>query len=202
MHLAELVYRQQLGHPQSQQGFLTGPKPRPPPGLNIKEILNFPSLPSNRAFCTCKQGTLYGAHCPSLAFTLHLLCLPPSKHFHRQVSLSPFTDGTKREAQKVKGFNEGRSESQSRGGNRPQSSLLPGLSPAPSQAQLETGQPLSALPTLQQCANPLIFATSSSELKPHLSNQRGTDLRMEGAISQNQSKADGLAKTPSGGREA
>lgn len=48
-------------------------------------------------------------------------------------------------------------KSRSRGGNRTQRSLLPGLSPAPSEAWLETSQRLSAtaLPTPQRHANPL-----------------------------------------------
>lgn len=57
--------------------------------LISRKFLPFSSLPSSGASCRCTQGALYGKHCPSLAFTLDLLCQDPSKHFHRQVSLSP-----------------------------------------------------------------------------------------------------------------
>lgn len=57
--------------------------------LISRKFLQLSSLPSSGASCRCTQGALYGKHCPSLAFTLDLLCQDPSKHFHKQVSLSP-----------------------------------------------------------------------------------------------------------------
>lgn len=58
---------QQLGRPQPQQGFLTGPKPRPPPGLNIKEISQF-------SFFALKQGLLHMQTRDSLWGTLSTTC--------------------------------------------------------------------------------------------------------------------------------
>ena len=62
----------------------------------------------------------------------------PQSIFTDKCHCLPLTDGTERRAQKVKWFNKGQTQKvRAEVGNRTHSSLLPGLSPAHSQAQWE-----------------------------------------------------------------
>lgn len=148
MHLAELTSRQQLGSPQPQKGLQTGPQPCPPPGLDIKEISPFfflalktgPLADANKGLFMGSTASHWLLHCIFYASI-------PQSTFTDKCHCLPLTDGAERKAQKVKGFNEGHSKSQSRGGNRTQSSLLPGPSPATPRPRWEQPASVSALPT-------------------------------------------------------
>lgn len=166
-----------------------------------RKFLNFSSSPSNTASRRRKQGPIYGKRRSSLAFTLRLLCtICPSKRFHRKCHcLRPYR-WHQRKAQEVKWFKEGRWKCQSRVEKGSQGSLLPGAPPAHSQAWLSaTRGPGCPHRHLSACKSP-----SAVRLAAHVFLTTSTEPWVEGAILQNQLKANGRAntqKSQSGGYE-
>lgn len=130
--------RQLLRSPQPQKGLLTGPEPCPLPGLDIKEISQF-------FFLALKWGLLQMQTRGSLWETLPITSfyiasfMPISLKALSQTSVivSPLQMAPKGKHGKLSGSTKVTQKSQSRGGNRTQSTLLPSLSPACSQAQWE-----------------------------------------------------------------
>lgn len=115
MPLAQLTSRQPPRSPQPQKGFLTGPEPRPLPGLRYQGNFSISSLSLQiRPLAEENKGLFMG----SRAHLLLLHCI-----FYALSLKAFFTDKSpclrpyrwhQRKAQKVKWFSEGRWKSQSR----------------------------------------------------------------------------------------
>lgn len=109
MPLAELTSRQPLRSPQPQKGFLTGPEPRPLPGLGYQGNFSISRLSLQTWPLADENKRLFmGNRARLLLFTLRLLCTIPQSVFTDKCHCLSLTDGTKGKEQKVKWFSEGR----------------------------------------------------------------------------------------------
>lgn len=174
MPLAQLTSRQPPRSPQPQKGFLTGPEPRPLPGLRYQGNFSIsrlslqirPLAEENKGLFMGSRAHLLLLHCVFYALSLKAFftdkspCLRPYRWHQRK-------------AQKVKWFNEGRWKCQSRtekgtkeGLPAPRSTTCPllGAPPAHSQAWLSAPEVLSAPPTPASVQIPFSFETCSSRL--------------------------------------
>lgn len=132
---------------------------RPPPGLdNQGNFSSFLLCPQVGPLADAHKGLFMGSTAHHLLLHWIFYAKIPQSIFTDKCHCLPLPDGMERKAQKLKWFSEGRSESQSRGGNRTQNSPLPSLSPATPRQSWEQPASLRTLPySLQQHASPLPF---------------------------------------------
>jgi hypothetical protein len=127
---------------------------------DIKEISQFLVLVLKRGLLQMKTRSSLWEAVSILCFYIASFMQCPSKAFSKTSAIvCPLADGTKVNVQKVKWFSEGRSKSQSRVGKETQGSVLPGPSPARSQAWLSAACVFECPSHPCQHAAPLSIAT-------------------------------------------
>lgn len=105
MPLAELTSRQPLRSPQPQKGFLTGPEPRPLPGLRYQGNFSISRLSLQiRPLADENKGLFMGSHAHLLLLhcIFYALSVPQSVSTESAIVFA-LTDGTKEKHRKLSG---------------------------------------------------------------------------------------------------
>lgn len=186
MPLAELTSRQPLRSPQPQKGFLTGPEPRPLPGLRYQGNFSISRLRLQiRPLADENKGLFMGsgAHLLLLHCVFYALSVPQSVSTESAIVFA-LTDGTKEKHRKLSG-------SRKVAENVRAELRREARAPCSQEHHLPTPRPGCQRPeVLGACKSP-----SAVRLAAHVFRTTSADPWVEGAILQNQLKANGRANT-------